>query len=125
MKARDNTWATPARLWRKLKPESRRMRGEPTQAEAALWERLRRKRLSGVRFRRQHPLDRFVVDFFAPELRLVVEIDGPIHDRSVEQDRDRQARLEQLGYRVVRFTNEEAMQSLDGVLDTITKHLED
>ncbi len=120
MKARDNTWSTPARLWRKLQPESRRLRREPTKAEAILWERLRKKRLNGMRFRRQHPIDRFIVDFIAPEAKLIVEIDGPIHERIQEQDQTRQNRLEEMGYRVIRFPNEEVLRSPESVLGKIT-----
>ncbi len=121
MKARDNTWSTPARLWRKLQPESRRMRREPTKAEAMLWERLRKKRLNGIRFRRQHPIDRFIVDFIAPEAYLIVEIDGPVHERIQGQDQNRQNRLEEMGYRVIRFPNEEVLRSPESVLGKITE----
>jgi very-short-patch-repair endonuclease len=70
-------------------PAARRLRGASTPGEAELWEALRDRRLGGLKFRRQHPTGRFVVDFYCPELRLAVELDGPIHLAPEVAERDR------------------------------------
>ena len=88
----DKPWQTPGRLWGKLKPLAREMRHAPTPAEQGLWQALRNRRL-GVRFRRQHTIGRFIVDFYAHEARLVVEVDGPIHAYTPEEDALQQAFL--------------------------------
>ena len=98
------------------------MRHEPTFAEDKLWQRLRRKAL-GVNFRRQHAIDRFIVDFYCPEARLVVEVDGTIHDYTQEEDAIRQEFIESLGMRVLRFTNAEVSQSMEGILARIGAEL--
>jgi len=72
-------WQTPAFVWQALKPLAREMRKSPTPAEDVLWQHLRGEQL-GVKFRRQHAIDRFIVDFYAREPRLIIEVDGPIHD---------------------------------------------
>ena len=101
------------------------MRHEPTPAEAVLWEKLRDKQLLGFRFRRQHPIDRHVVDFYCPDARLVIEIDGPAHDGKETEDQARHAHLEDLGYRLIRFTNNVVIRSPDKVLDQISAMLAD
>jgi very-short-patch-repair endonuclease len=82
------------------------MRREPTPAEQKLWQKLRHKQLLGFKFRRQHVIDRFIVDFYCGEGRLVVEVDGGVHQYTEEEDAIRQEFLESLGLRVVRFRNE-------------------
>ncbi|MBC7353858.1 MAG: endonuclease domain-containing protein, partial [Thermogutta sp.] len=94
------------------------MRKNPTPAEEALWQRLRQEQL-GVKFRRQHCIDRFIVDFYAREPRLIVEVDGPIHESQKEYDAARQAFLESLGYRVLRFTNDRVLNDMEGVVREI------
>lgn len=116
---------TTLEIWDKIKPFARQMRHEPTQAEDKLWQRLRRKGLSGYKFRRQHPIDRFIVDFFCAEARLVVEVDGSIHDYTQEEDALRTEYLESLGLRVLRFTNGEVLQQTDGVIERIAEVLQE
>jgi very-short-patch-repair endonuclease len=116
-------WQTPASIWQALKPLAREMRKSPTPAEDVLWQHLRSEQL-GVKFRRQHAIDRFIVDFYAREPRLIVEVDGPIHETRKEYDAMRQAYLESLGYRVVRFTNEQVLQDVHAVLAVIRAALE-
>jgi very-short-patch-repair endonuclease len=70
-------------LWNKTKPLARQMRHAPTRAERRLWSCLRGHRLSGFKFRRQHPIDRFIVDFTCPAARLVIEVDGPSHEQTI------------------------------------------
>ena len=96
------------------------MRKKPTDAEQVLWQRLRRKAL-GLRFRRQHPLDRFIVDFCCPAAKLVVEVDGEIHQGLTEYDAEREGILGSFGYRVVRFRNEQVLSDIGSVLAEIRK----
>ncbi len=113
----------PPELWEKLKPLAQQMRHEPTPAEEQLWAALRNRQVAGAKFRRQHVIDRFILDFFCPEAWLVVEVDGPIHDYTVEEDAIRQAFLEAQGLRVLRFRNEDVMQRLPQVLEQVTAAL--
>ena len=114
----DNFWRTSPALWAKLKPLARQMRCEPTLAEQRLWQYLRRHQL-GVKFRRQQVIDRFIVDFYAREARLIIEVDGPIHQYTVEEDLIRQESLESLGFRVLRFTNDMVFEAMPDVLAEI------
>ena len=98
-------------------------RREPTPAEAKLWEFLRGGRLRGVAFRRQHAIDRYVVDFCAPRHRLIIEVDGRPHVGNAEQDATRAKVLEQRGYRVVRFWNSQVLDDIDAVTRTILNAL--
>jgi very-short-patch-repair endonuclease len=100
------------------------MRHQPTPAEEKLWQKLRNKQLLGFKFRRQHSIDRFIVDFYCNEAQLVVEVDGEIHDYTQEEDAIRQEFLESLGLRVVRFRNEAVLSSIDGVLEGIAGWLQ-
>ena len=109
-------WQSPPELWEKLKPLARQMRREPTPAEELLWQKLRQKQLLGFKFRRQQAIDRFIVDFYCAEARLVVEVDGEIHDYTQQEDRIRQEFLQGLGMRVLRFRNEDVLLAVEGVL---------
>lgn len=110
-------------LWEKLKPLARQMRHDPTLAEERLWKELRGKRLGGYKFRRQHPIDRFIADFYCHEARLIIEVDGPVHDYTPEQDAVRQAYLESLGLRVLRFANDDVLSEMDGVVERIYEEI--
>ncbi|MFH7028698.1 MAG: endonuclease domain-containing protein [Heteroscytonema crispum UTEX LB 1556] len=112
-------WQTHPELWEKLKPLARQMRREPTPAEKLLWQKLRQKQVLGFKFRRQHAIDRFIVDFYCHEAQLVVEVDGGIHDYTQEEDAIRQKFLESLGLRVIRFRNEEVLKEIEGVVEAI------
>jgi very-short-patch-repair endonuclease len=112
-------WQPPLNLWRKLKPLAREMRKDPTAAERKLWQRIRRKQIRGVKFRRQLAIDRFIVDFCSPSIRLIIEVDGPTHNTTKEADAHRQARLESYGFEVVRFTNRDILSNIEGVMETI------
>jgi very-short-patch-repair endonuclease len=90
-----------------------------TPAEKALWQALRRKELGGRKFRRQHPLGPFIVDFYCVQSRLAIELDGPVHDAQIEPDEARTAYLTELGYRVLRFRNEDVLERLETVLQAI------
>ena len=101
--------------------KARVLRKSMTQSEAILWEQLRRKALEGLRFRRQHPVGRFILDFYCHPIRLAIEIDGAVHDNpeQSEYDEDRTAELEHLGITVLRFRNDEILKNIDYVIDTI------
>jgi very-short-patch-repair endonuclease len=88
----------------------------PTPAEDILWRHLRGSRFHGAKFRRQVPFDRYVVDFYCPAAKLVVELDGKRHEWSSDYDAGRSAVLQRIGVRVVRFANEEVCDDLDSVL---------
>jgi 5-methyltetrahydrofolate--homocysteine methyltransferase len=120
-----NETAAPGQ-WSKLKPLAREMRHQPTFTEAVLWEALRRRRLNGAKFRRQHTIGTFIADFVCIEQQLIIEVDGSVHE-DIDQklyDAERQARLEGLGFRVLRFTNGEVLRSLSAVLEVIGEALE-
>ncbi|MGO8921237.1 MAG: endonuclease domain-containing protein [Stellaceae bacterium] len=97
---------------------ARRLRTTPTDAEIRLWSRLRRKLLEGFRFRRQHPMGPYVVDFFCPDAKLIVEVDGGQHAESAS-DVVRTSWLEARGYRVIRFWNNDVLGNTEGVLLSI------
>ncbi len=96
------------------------MRENPTEAERILWEELRAGKL-GVKFRRQHIIDRFIVDFYCIKNGLVIELDGDIHKFQKEKDFERQKALEGLGCKILRFTNEEVEGDVDKVLEKIAE----
>ena len=98
---------------------ARRLRRDQTDAERKLWFRLRDRRLSGLKFRRQMPIDRYIVDFCCESARVIVEIDGGQHATRSAEDAARTAALEAQGYLVLRFWNNEVLQNLDGVLEVI------
>ncbi|MCR4404259.1 MAG: endonuclease domain-containing protein [Candidatus Acetothermia bacterium] len=104
---------------------ARQLRRSQTEAERVLWGRLRNRQLEGVKFRRQQPIGRFIVDFASLEQDLVIEIDGGQHAREPDQtnDRERASWLEQQGYRVLRFWDNEVLMNLECVLERIREAL--
>jgi very-short-patch-repair endonuclease len=100
---------------------ARRLRQNLTPAERRLWQALRKRQLNGLRFRCQHPIGSFIVDFYCPKRRLVIELDGSIHDQQLDYDAARTEALNRLGYSVVRFRNQEVMTQLEDVLLRIQK----
>jgi lysyl-tRNA synthetase class 2 len=102
---------------------ARRLRCDQTDAERKLWFRLRDRRLGGLKFRRQMPVGRFVVDFCREAARLIIEVDGGQHGERLEQDADRTRILEAMGYLVLRFWNNDVLQNIDGVAETIVNTL--
>ena len=101
------------------------MRKRPTRAETILWQYLRGKRLRGLRFRRQQPIDRYIVDFYCRQAQLVVEVDGSSHysGEVAEYDEQRTRFLNELGLSVLRFSNEQVIYETDEVLNAIAEHL--
>ena len=98
---------------------ARCLRQGQVRSEDMLWEELRNRRLAGVRFKRQQPMGRFVVDFFAPAARLVVEVDGPIHQGREDLDELRQRAIERRGLRFIRLRSQEVEQDLPAALARI------
>ena len=103
---------------------ARNLRKNATDAERRLWSAIRRRALDGHRFRRQHPLGRYIVDFVCLESRLIIELDGGQHADRTEQDAARTAWLEENGYTVIRLWNNDVMTNLDGCLLTIRAALQ-
>jgi very-short-patch-repair endonuclease len=99
-------------------------RKEPTTAESVLWSALRGQQLCGLPFRRQHPVDRFILDFYCPRKKLCIELDGSSHDGRGIMDQARTEALETLNIRVIRFRNEEVLEDLPSVLQRIEAALD-
>jgi very-short-patch-repair endonuclease len=97
------------------------LRRASTEAEEMLWDHLRDRRFLGLKFRRQAPVGPYVADFLCHEMRLVLELDGGIHteERQLRHDVNRDANLQALGYRVLRFTNDQVQNELAAFLDTL------
>jgi 5-methyltetrahydrofolate--homocysteine methyltransferase len=114
--------ATTPRYVRDLAKE---MRKEPTPAETLLWEHLRRKNLQGYKFYRSYPIGRYIADFCCPERKLIVELDGGIHEteRNIAYDMIRDKTLYCEGMLVIRFKNEAVISDIDSVLDNIASVL--
>lgn len=106
---------------------ARNLRCNMTLSERMLWNILRRKQLNGYRFRRQHPIAYFVADFLCFKPRLIIELDGEVHNKPEQRERDenRTVALEELGFKVIRFKNEEVYNNPTHVIKTILKHIND
>jgi very-short-patch-repair endonuclease len=103
------------------------LRNESTEPERRLWSKLRNKQIEGCKFRRQFGIGIFIVDFYCPDLKLAIEIDGDSHagEKAGEYDKYREKSLAEFGIRCLRFTNYEVMRNLDGVVVTIRNHIAD
>ncbi len=102
-----------------LKELSRKLRKSSTLSEVLLWNQLKGRKMKGYLFARQKPISNYIVDFYCPKLRLVIEIDGLSHDGKDEQDSLRQQKLESLGHSFLRFGDLDVKQHMDGVLAAI------
>ncbi|MTW16728.1 DUF559 domain-containing protein [Rhodoplanes serenus] len=109
----------------RFRTSAKTLRANQTSAEARLWAALRGRRLAGWKLRRQHPIDRFIVDFVTLDGKLIVEVDGATHGEpsAVERDEGRTRVLVSLGFHVVRVTNTEVYENIDGVLEMIARTL--
>jgi very-short-patch-repair endonuclease len=103
---------------------ARYMRSHPTQTEAILWEQLRAKRLNGYKFRRQHIIPPFIVDFYCAAKKFIIEVDGSAHEHKQEYDQERERYLVNLGYFILRFTNDQILEEMDQVLSAISNYLQ-
>ena len=106
---------------------ARALRDKETPAEKELWKHLKGKKLDGFKFRRQHPISRYILDFYCHEKKLVVELDGRYHDDELQKrhDENRTLELQSVGLKVIRFQNEEIFQDLETVLWKIRNELID
>ena len=103
---------------------ARQLRATQTSAESLLWQRLRGRKLGGLKFRRQHPIEPFIVDFACIEKHLVIDLDGEYHDHIYERDQSRQQQLEAAGWEVVRFSNADVLGDVESVAIAIARLLD-
>ncbi len=122
--AQEHIFTTTPQKWKTLGPWARENRKQPTEAEAKLWDELRREKL-GVQFRRQHAIDSYIVDFVCLSAKLIVEADGEVHDDAEQAayDKDRTSVLQEIGYEVLRFSNQEILHQTNDVLRRIQSRL--
>ena len=108
-----------------LRDRARVLRSNMTDAEVKLWQHLRMKQAAGVKFMRQRPIGNYIVDFYSPEFNLVVEVDGGQHfeEQNIEYDKMRDAFLKDVGLMVLRFTNTDVLENIEGVVEVIEKEL--
>jgi very-short-patch-repair endonuclease len=106
---------TTPRIFKRAKELHRNM----TEFETKLWSRLRAHRMGGVHFRNQHAIGNYIVDFCAPRLKLIIELDGSHHLEQTDYDAERTTFLESKGYKVIRFWNNDVMNDIESVLNVI------
>jgi very-short-patch-repair endonuclease len=102
---------------------ARKLRKSSTDAELRLWLHLKNRNLGGFKFRRQHPIRPYIVDFVCLEQSLIVELDGGQHAAQITRDAERTARLESMGFRLIRFWNDDVLKQTDAVLEEILRQL--
>jgi very-short-patch-repair endonuclease len=110
-----------------LQPYANKLRKRMTKAETCLWKyALRKSQMKGYVFNRQRPVLGYIADFMSKELQLIIEVDGGYHleEEQKKKDEQRQADLENAGFKVIRFTNEEVLKRMDLVIDAIEKQIE-
>jgi very-short-patch-repair endonuclease len=105
----------------KLKELARTLRNNSTLSEVLLWNHLKGRQMKGYDFHRQKPIDNYIVDFFCPKLRLIIEIDGESHVFKGEQDKKRESRIESLGFHILRFGDLDVKKNIEGVLVAIER----
>lgn len=105
---------------------AKKLRRTQTPAESLLWKQLRNKRFANLKFRRQHPIKNYIVDFYCHAKRLVIELDGSIHDIEEVKNNDisREDDLKAMGLKVIRFTNDDIFKSMHAVLDKVYEECE-
>jgi lipoate-protein ligase B/very-short-patch-repair endonuclease len=106
-----------------LVEKAKENRKNPTEPEKKIWQALRAEQLGNYKFRRQEPIGDYIADFVCHEKNLIIEIDGESHTSSIQYDSQRTDEFNSLGYRVIRFWNNEVMENLDGVLESISEVL--
>ena len=104
---------------------AKKLRESMTEAEKLLWDYLKGNKVLGYRFKAQHPIDRFIADFYCHKAKLVIELDGEIHesDEAREKDENRTAEFERFGIKVIRFNNSEVLYKIETVIDKIKECL--
>jgi very-short-patch-repair endonuclease len=113
----------PTKLPEDMRTWAREMRGRMTDAEALLWQILRNRRIAGAKFRRQHPVGRYILDFYCDEKKLGIELDGGQHAEAVDYDARRDAWLRTQGIRVLRFWNNQVLTETEAVMEAIYSEL--
>jgi len=98
---------------------ARNLRKNQTDTEQILWLQLKAKRFLGYKFRRQFPIEPYIVDFICLDLKLIIELDGSQHSEKIDQDVERTLILKQRGFKVVRFWNNEVFENLEGVMENL------
>ncbi|NII11450.1 DUF559 domain-containing protein [Oleiagrimonas sp. C23AA] len=109
---------------RRIYQHARQLRTHSTDAEQRLWRHLRRRQLAGFRFRRQHPIAGYIADFTCIEARVIIELDGGQHVEQAHYDARRTNQLQQQGYTVIRYWNDDVLLRTKRVLEDILRHLE-
>ena len=110
---------------RRLKNTARTLRKNMTDSERLLWSRIRRKQLRGFQFYRQKTVGNYIVDFYCPSAKIIIEVDGSQHfeEQRRKKDRIRDAYLSKLGFEILRFPNWEVMRNVDDIVEDIYRHL--
>lgn len=110
----------------KIFENAKTLRQTSTEAEEILWHEIRNRKLNGMKFRRQHPIDKWIADFYCHEKKLVIELDGSVHNEKeiAEYDAGREKDLKELGFNVIRFRNDEVILNINEVLKSIVKYCE-
>ncbi len=102
-------------------PRRRDLRHNQTDAEKKLWQALRSRQFEGLKFRRQYSVGPYILDFYCPEKKLCIELDGGQHATNIDHDKQRSQYLTGLGMTVVRFWNNDVLKNIEGVTQTLTK----
>ena len=110
---------------KKLKSFARNLRSNMTDAEQLIWSKIRRKQIDNIQFYRQKNIGHYIVDFYCPKGKLIVEIDGGQHyeKAGLEKDHERDRYLQTLGFAVLRFSDADVLENIDGVVERIREHL--
>ena len=110
---------------KRLKPLARNLRSNMTDAEQMVWSKIRRKQIGDCQFYRQKNIGNYIVDFYCPSGKLVIELDGGQHyeERAVKKDQERDNYLQKLGLTVLRFSDLDVLKNIDGVIERIHEHL--
>ena len=115
---------TPKRRNKYIVKRSRELRHKMTLSEKILWQFLRGSTFAGLRFRRQHPIGHYIVDFCCPSKKLVIELDGEYHEKIKQEDKQREDFLREQGFHVLRFTNDHVFERIEWLLQRIADELE-
>lgn len=108
-----------------IQENAKELRGIMTESEQALWNKLKKRSIKGFKFRRQHPIENFIADFYCHQAKLVIELDGNYHNSpdQKEYDSDRSIEIEKYGLRVLRFRNDDVLHNIDFVIKKIEENL--
>jgi very-short-patch-repair endonuclease len=108
---------------KELEPRRKELRNNSTYAEVFFWQQIKKSQLEGRKFRRQTSIGSYIVDFYCPEEKIVVELDGEVHfnEEVIKYDKERTEYLESIGLRVIRFENQDVLKNTEYVMNTIKK----